>query len=109
MYGGQQPSRHSPEQDTLLRLMGCEPRYNHHHHHHHHHYHHSQHHRHQRRVAYLAATLVELIRPVVEGTTSQQDLVQHILTECNEVKSAPLVSSFAAMHYMRLSLICRKV
>ena len=109
MYGGQQqPSRHSPEQDKLLRLMGYEPRHN-HHRHHHHHYHRNQYDRHQRRVAYLAASIVELIRPVVEGTISQQDLVQHILTECNEVKSAPLVSSFAAMHYMRLSLICRKV
>ena len=102
---GQQPSRHSPEQDKLLRLMGYEPRHN----QHHHHYHHSQYDRHQRRVAYLAANLVELIRPVVEGTISQQDLVQHILTECNEVKSAPLVSYFAAAYCMCLSLICRKV
>lgn len=90
MYDGQQPGRHSAEQDTLLRLMGYEPRHHHHQHHYHHHYHHDQYHRHQRRVAYLAANLVELIRPVVEGTLSQQDLVQHILTECNEVKSSPL-------------------
>ena len=75
--------QHSPEQDTLLRLMGYES-------HHHHNHNHAQYQRHERRVAYLAANLVELIRPVVEGTISQQDLIQHIIAECDQVKSAPL-------------------
>ena len=89
-YGHQSNNQqHSPEQDVLLRLMGYEP--NHHEHHqYHYHYHNTQYQRHQRRVAYLAANLVELIRPVVEGTISQQDLVQHVMAECDQVKSAPL-------------------
>ena len=89
-YGLQSNNQqHSPEQDTLLRLMGYEPNH-HHNHYYHHHYHNAQYQRHQRRVAYLAANLVELIRPVVEGTISQQDLIQHIIAECDQVKSAPL-------------------
>ena len=81
--------QHSSEQDILLKLMGYEP--NHHHQHqYHYHYHNTQYQRHERRVAYLAANLVELIRPVVEGSISQQDLIQHIIAECDQVKSAPL-------------------
>lgn len=89
-YGQQSNNQqHSPEQDTLLRLMGYEP-HHHHQHQHQYHYHNTQYQRHERRVAYLAANLVELIRPVVEGSISQQDLIQHIIAECDQVKSAPL-------------------
>ena len=93
-YGQQSNNQqHSPEQDTLLKLMGYEPHHHHQHQHqhqYHYHYHNTQYQRHERRVAYLAANLVELIRPVVEGTISQQDLIQHIIAECDQVKSAPL-------------------
>lgn len=91
-YGQQSNNQqYSPQQDTLLRLMGYEPNHHHNHqYHYHYHYCNTQNQRHERRVAYLAANLVELLRPVVEGTISQQDLIQHIIAECDQVKSAPL-------------------
>ena len=84
-----------------------------HHHHHHHHqsrqHHHNQHHnhhhhkhstktrqsdpnfsQHQQRLAYLTATITERLRPLVEGTVSQEVFIEDIYQECNALKKSAL-------------------
>ena len=77
------------KQERLLHLMGYDmhaQRYG----HHPYHPYHSSISRHERRVRILAASIIETIRPLVEGSIGQQDLAQYIASECNELKSSPL-------------------
>jgi len=46
--------------------------------------------RRERRVAYLAAGIVETIRPLVEGSIDQADLAQWTAAECDDLKTSPL-------------------
>jgi len=46
--------------------------------------------RHEQRVMYIAANLIERIRPIVEGTISQDEMSHDIAAECDALKSLPL-------------------
>eukprot|EP00584_Thalassiosira_punctigera_P018606 CAMPEP_0172558626 /NCGR_PEP_ID=MMETSP1067-20121228/80013_1 /TAXON_ID=265564 ORGANISM="Thalassiosira punctigera, Strain Tpunct2005C2" /NCGR_SAMPLE_ID=MMETSP1067 /ASSEMBLY_ACC=CAM_ASM_000444 /LENGTH=643 /DNA_ID=CAMNT_0013348025 /DNA_START=266 /DNA_END=2197 /DNA_ORIENTATION=+ len=50
----------------------------------------SAHRQHDRRLAYLAATVTERLRPLVEGTVSQELFVDDVQRECNALKRSPL-------------------
>lgn len=50
----------------------------------------SQSEEHERRVWFLAANLVELVRPVVEGALSEASLMDHVIQHCDRLKGLPL-------------------
>ncbi|CAB9503134.1 protein DnaJ [Seminavis robusta] len=66
----------------------------------------------EQRVRFLAATTVERIRPLVEGTLSPELLVDAFATECDRIKKLPLGSQIircvgrayrhAGQHHMKL-------
>lgn len=97
------------QQVELLRLMG----YNHdsseyhppqvfigrthYHAHRHHHRHHHQQQQHlsqeqqeEQRIWFLAATILEKVRPMVEGTINERTLADRVAQECDRLKTLPL-------------------
>jgi len=69
----------TPEQTLLLKLMG---------------YRSSRGHQptHRERVLYIAANLVETLRPLVEGAVSQKEMAHTVAQQCDQLKRLPLGS-----------------
>ena len=44
----------------------------------------------QKRISYLTTTITERLRPIIEGTTSQETYTDNIYRECNSLKYSPL-------------------
>jgi curved DNA-binding protein CbpA len=82
-------SSSSSEQGRLMELMGY-PIGGFHTHHHHHHTQHRHNTQHRQRLHYLTATITEKLRPLVEGTVSQELFVENIYQECNSLKKSAL-------------------
>ena len=79
------------EQCRLLELMGYT--YNHRHHNHLHHNHQSQQQQqytHEQRIQTLTTTIIELLRPLVEDSISQETYIINLYSQLNTLKCQPL-------------------
>jgi len=70
----------SQEQRRLMTFMGYPPQY----------HRLNVQERHSQRVTFIAATLVEMLRPLVEGAVSQQDYAHQMAFQVETLKSLPL-------------------
>lgn len=78
LTGGTSGGAATSEQERLLRLMGYAP-------------HLSPHtNSHENRVRFVAANLAEMIRPLVEGAVSEEQLAHDVARECDILKGSPL-------------------
>uniref|UniRef100_A0A6U6GJF5 J domain-containing protein n=1 Tax=Odontella aurita TaxID=265563 RepID=A0A6U6GJF5_9STRA len=78
LTGGTSGGVLSSEQKRLLRLMGYAPHA------------HTRSNSHENRVRFLAANLVEMIRPLVEDAVSEEQLAHEVARECDKLKGSPL-------------------